>query len=289
MSQRAAGLASGARATVGRGVAGALREGAARLRLAGDGPRLEAELLLSHVIGLTRTALLTHPERPLRPDEWARYDRLLQRRATGEPLPYLTGRAEFFGLEFAVTPDVLIPRPETELLVELALARRPRRVVDVGTGSGCIAVALAVHLPAADVYALDLAAAALRVAAANARRHGVAERVHLVQGDLCRSLRGPVDVVVSNPPYIAWGEWPSLSPSVRREPRLALDGGADGLRVIGRLLVEFARMESGVLLMEMGAGQGSDVTRLVEATLPAAQAATHLDWAGRERVLEVAW
>ncbi|MBC7226309.1 MAG: peptide chain release factor N(5)-glutamine methyltransferase [Thermoflexales bacterium] len=268
----------------------ALREGAARLAPVTETARLEAEVLLAHATGLTRTALLAHPERPLTAEERARYQDLLARRRAGVPLPYLTGRAEFFGLEFVLTPEVLIPRPETETLVERALAWDPRTVVDVGTGSGCVAVALAVQLPRACIYATDLSRAALRVAAMNARRHGVADRIHFLQADLASPIRGPVDLVVSNPPYVAEEEWASLPESVREhEPRLALDGGPGGLRVIRRLLADAARLlrSGGALLVEMGAGQGLAAVALARTTFPTAHIRIHPDLAGRDRILEV--
>ncbi|MGD1997059.1 MAG: peptide chain release factor N(5)-glutamine methyltransferase [Anaerolineae bacterium] len=278
-----------------------LQEGFDRLRHVTDMPRLEAEVLLSSVAGLSRAALLAHPERCLRPDQMERYGEKVALRAEGHPLPYLVGQVEFYGLEFSVTPDVLIPRPETETLVDLALARRPGAVVDVGTGSGCIAVALAVHLPGAQIYATDLSASALRVAAVNARRHGVADRIRLIQCDLVGGLRGPVDLVVSNPPYVAISEWASLPRSVRcYEPRLALDGGRDGLEVVRRLLAcapgVLGRAEpapslglwrgEGTLLMELGASGGGAVS-LASSLLPGARIAVHPDLAGRDRVLEV--
>lgn len=271
-------------------IAAALREGTALLAPVTETARLEAEVLLTHVTGLTRTALLAHPERPLTADEQARYEDLLARRRAGIPLPYLTGHVEFFGLEFVVTPAVLIPRPETETLVERALAWDPQTVVDVGTGSGCVAVALAVRLPRACVYATDLSIAALRVAAMNARRHGVADRVHFLQADLASPIRGPVDLVVSNPPYVAEEEWASLPESVRGyEPRLALDGGPGGLMVVRRLLADAARLlrSGGALLVEIGAGQGSDAVALAQAAFPGAHIRIHPDLAGRDRILEV--
>jgi len=267
-----------------------LRESSTLLQAVTDVPRLEAEVLLTHVTGLPRTALLAHPERPLPTDRWAAYEARVRRRAAGYPLPYLIGRVEFYGLEFAVTPDVLIPRPETERLVEMARARRPGVIVDVGTGSGCVAVALAVHLPGAQVYATDLSGPALRVAAANARRHGVEDRVRLIQGDLVGPLTGPIDLVVSNPPYVAEGEWAFLPESVRQhEPRLALDGGADGLAVIRRLLTDVPRLlrPGGVLLVEIGATQREAAAALAHSLLPEARVAVHPDLAGRDRVLEI--
>ncbi len=278
--------------TPGCSVGEALVEGTSRLRPVTDTPRLEAEVLLAHSTGLSRTALLAHPERRIAPVDLSTYQGLLDRRAAGYPLPYLTGHAEFYGLDFLVTPDVLIPRPETETLVDLALAHRPRTVVDVGTGSGCIAVSLAVHLPGARLYATDLSAAALRVAAANARRHGVARRVHFVQCDLATALAGPVDLVVANPPYVAAAEWADLPRSVREhEPRIALDGGPDGLSVIRRLLNSAPRLlrPGGVLLIEIGAAQGEAALDLARTLWPSASSAIHTDLAGRDRVLEVRW
>lgn len=271
-------------------IAAALREGAAALAPVTDTPHLEAEVLLAHVTGLTRTAILAHPERPLSPEEQARYEDLLARRAAGIPLPYLTGRVEFFGLDFVITPDVLIPRPETETLVERALAWDPQTVVDVGTGSGCVAVALAVQLPRARIYATDLSRAALWVAAENARRHGVADRIHFLQADLASPLKGPVDMLVSNPPYVAQEEWALLPESVREhEPRLALDGGPGGLRVVRRLLADAVRLlrPEGILLVEIGAGQGPEAAALAHAVFPRARVRIHPDLAGRDRVLEV--
>lgn len=267
----------------------ALRAGTDRLRATTDVPRLEAEVLLAHVTGLSRTALLAHPERALSPEEAQEYARLLERRATGYPLPYLTGRAEFYGLEFMVTPDVLIPRPETEVLVDRALTLRPRTVIDVGTGSGCIAVALAVHLPEARLWATDLSFAALRVARENARRHSVADRIIFLQADLLAPLTGPADLVVSNPPYVADEEWDTLPESVRHEPYLALYGGKGGLEVIRRLLAQAPRLlrSGGTLLVEVGAGQGEKVLTLARTMLPSACVSVLPDLAGRDRVLEV--
>ncbi len=256
-----------------------------------DAPRLEAELLLAHVLRTSRTRLLAHLDHRLDPDQLADYQTIVTLRASGHPLPYLTGHIEFYGLDFEVTPDVLIPRPETETLVERALARRPATVIDVGTGSGCIAVALAVHLPQATVYATDISMAALTVARRNAERHRVADRVRLLAGDLLAPCSGAVDLMVSNPPYIAEPEFAALPLSVREhEPRLALDGGADGLAVIRRLLAQAAALlkPGGTLLLEIGASQGKAVRDLARAHFPTASIRIHPDLAGHDRVLEVA-
>jgi release factor glutamine methyltransferase len=266
------------------------RWGSASLGAVTDAPRLEAEILLARATGLARPLLLAYPERLLSVPDVAAYRGLVCRRVSGYPLPYLTGKVEFYGLEFAVTPEVLIPRPETETLVDLGLAWRPGVVVDVGTGSGCVAVALAACMPWARVYATDLSAAALRVAAANARRHGVHGRVRLIQCDLAGPLAGPADLVVSNPPYVAEREWALLPESVRRhEPRLALDGGTDGLAVIRRLLAAGPRVlkPGGTLLVEIGASQGAAATAAARSLLPGASVSVHPDLGGRARVLEV--
>jgi release factor glutamine methyltransferase len=263
-----------------------------------DTPRLEAEVLLAHVLETSRAVLIAHHERPLTPAQLDQYQALVRRRAANYPLPYLTGRIEFYGLEFEVTPDVLIPRPETETLVDLALRRRPARVVDVGTGSGCIAVSLAVHLPEVTVYAVDVSPAALAIARRNAERHGVAERVRLLAGDLLGPLPGPLDLIVSNPPYVPTDERAALPASVRdHEPRLALDGGPDGLALVRRLLAQAPAVlrnpapvtgcPGGGLLIEIGANQGEAASRLARAFFPHATVRVHPDLAGRDRVLEV--
>jgi release factor glutamine methyltransferase len=276
----------------------ALQQATDSLRAITSAPRLEAEVLLSHVLDTSRTVLSAYPEHVLTRDQLSSYQSLVHRRVSNYPLPYLTGRAEFYGLEFEVTPDVLIPRPETETLVDLALARRPATVVDVGTGSGCIAVALAVHLPDAIIYAIDISPAALAVAQRNAERHGVVEQVHLLAGDVLSPRPGPVDLIVSNPPYIPSGQCASLPASIRdHEPRLALDGGPDGMAIIQQLLVQAPAVLrqpepergrfGGGLLIEIGADQREAATQLARTFLPQAAVRVHPDLAGRDRVLEV--
>jgi len=252
-------------------------------------PQLEAEVLLSHVRGCSRAALLAHPERELSPQEWKRYQDWVQKRATGYPLPYITRRVEFYDLEFDVSPEVLIPRPETEMLVDLALRRHPQTVVDVGTGSGCIAITLAVHLPQALVYAFDISPQALAVAQQNAERHGVAERVIVMASDVLTTRPNPVDLIVSNPPYIPSAHCAGLPISVQYEPPLALDGGPDGLDIIRRLLSQAPAVlqPGGSLLVEIGADQGATVRELAQAAFPTAAVRIHPDMAGLDRVLEV--
>lgn len=262
----------------------------ARLDGVTDAPRLEAEVLLGHVLRISRTKLLSHPEQALSGTQFSRFDELVRMRATSYPLPYLIGKTEFCGLDFEVTPDVLIPRSETEMLVELSLTQQPATVVDVGTGSGCIAISLAVHLSSVIVYAIDVSPAAIAVAQRNAVRHNVADRVHLVVGDVLTPRPGLSDLIVSNPPYVSAGEVSSLPASVRNhEPWLALDGGPDGLRLIRRLLIEApaAMRPGGRLLIEIGAGQGDDVSDLAHTFFPKALVRVHTDLAGKQRVLEV--
>jgi release factor glutamine methyltransferase len=253
-------------------------------------------VLLAYTLGATRASLLAHPQRTLTSDQWSGYWALVRRRASGYPLPYLTGRAEFYGLEFEVTPEVLIPRPETETLIDIALARQSTNVVDVGTGCGCIAISLAVHLPDAVVYGIDISPAALAVAQRNVERHGVAERVQLMVGDVLHPRPERVDLIVSNPPYIPKSRCPSLPASVRDyEPRLALDGGQDGMEIIRELLIQAPAVlqdysystRRGALLIEIGADQGEMASHLAHTFLPQATIRIHSDLAGRDRVLEV--
>lgn len=267
-----------------------LQKGTARLHTTTDAPRVEAEVLMMYLLEASRAALLAHPERLLTTDQQVRYERLVSRRASGYPLPYITGRAEFYGLELEVTPDVMIPRPETETMVDLALERRPSTVVDVGTGSGCIAIALAANLPDAVVYATEISSAALAIARSNVERHGLGDRVCPMLGDVLSPRPNPVDLIISNPPYISREEWPSLPEAVRdHEPRLALDGGPDGLEVIRELLAQSQGLlrPNGRLLIEMGADQGGAARRLASARFPEGTVRVHPDLAGRDRVLEV--
>ncbi|MBN1876180.1 MAG: peptide chain release factor N(5)-glutamine methyltransferase [Anaerolineae bacterium] len=263
-----------------------------------DRPQLEAEILLACLLERERTYLLAHPEAVLTTAQAQTYQMWVMRRAMGEPLPYITGFIEFFELTFAVTPDVLIPRPETELLVEEALAWMQANTlfpngtwsaVDVGTGSGCIAVALAVHAPRLRIYAVDSSSAALEIARANAQQHNVAEHVIFLEGDLLTPLMGPVDLIISNPPYIAEVAWDDLPLSVRQEPCNALLAGQDGLDVIRRLLLQARAYlrPGGLLLVEIGEDQGNAVQDLARTAFPGAQISVLPDLAGKDRVLKV--
>lgn len=278
-------------------LAEARRYARARLAAAGiDEAALEADLLLAACLEVERAFLPAHGEVLLTSEQEQRYRDWVERRARREPLAYITGRRWFYGLELVVTPAVLIPRPETELLVELALAWLARRsmtatVVDVGTGSGAVAVALACHTPpTVRIVATDISAAALAVAQTNARRHGVADRIAWFQGDLLASLTIPVDLILANLPYVALAERDRLMPEVRDfEPPEALFAGEDGLSLIGRLLAQApAYLQSGGgLLLEIGYGQDEAVLALARATFPTAHLTLHTDLAGIPRVLQV--
>ena len=233
--------------------------------------RRDAETLLLHVVGKNRAWLMAHLDEEVREDDAARFALLIARRALGEPIQYITGEQEFFGLPFGVTPDVLIPRPETEHLVEraveLASGLTGVRILDVGTGSGAIAVALAHELPQAQITALDISAAALGIARGNAERNGVAGRIDFKLSDLLGAVEGErFAMIVSNLPYVPEGDRGSLAVEVREhEPVLALFAGEDGLDVYRRLIpAAFAALEDGgFLLMEIGYGQSQAVSELL--------------------------
>ena len=235
-----------------------------------DSARLEAELLLAATLDLDRVGLYVNFERPLNSDELAAFRERVKRRAQREPVQYILGETEFWSLMFNVNPAVLVPRADTEVLVEEALARieGPVRVLDVGTGSGAIAIALAHEKPEIEVTALDCSESALEVARDNARRNGVAERVTCLVGDLASLPPGPFAMVVSNPPYIPSRDWQKLMPEVRdHEPRLALDGGDDGLEAYRQLVIQARQVltPGGWLLVEVGINQAPDVSALFKA------------------------
>jgi release factor glutamine methyltransferase len=285
-----------------------LNGGALVLEQAGiETARLDAECLLADVLAVDRWELLCAPHRRLVPAEFSRYLRMLQRREQREPLAYVLGRREFWSLSLTVGPGVLIPRPDTETLVEAALALwrgeeeaaqgaagvpgRPR-VVELCTGSGAVAIALARELPTASLVATDLAWRALRVARANALAHGVADRIRWCRGDLWRAIdgeapAGSADLVIANPPYIPSTQLDGLMPEVHWEPRLALDGGSDGLEVV-RAIVRTTpdRLRpGGCLLLEIGADQADRVRELLSATGRFGPARVFSDLAGRPRVV----
>jgi release factor glutamine methyltransferase len=237
-----------------------------------ESPQRTAEILLGHILAWDRVRILAHPEVLLPAPSLAELTVLVARRCAGEPLQYITGSQEFFGLPFRVTPHVLIPRPETEVLVEKAIEVAPRRgevrAADVGTGSGCIAVAFARFVPHARVAAIDISGAALAVARENALKNDVLPRITFVRGDLLEMFRPRpcFHIILSNPPYIPGSEIAALDPVVRdHEPRQALFGGESGLDLY-RLILKRAGdllFQDGFLLMEIGAGQAEAVSALV--------------------------
>lgn len=236
--------------------------------------RLDAGSLLSHVIARDRTFILAHPERGLDQGEFERFRHAVTRRAAGEPLQHLTGHQEFFKLDFEVTPDVLIPRPETELIVEVALELidrdAPINLADIGTGSGSLAISLLNELPNARAVAVDISPAALEVAQRNAERHHVIDRLRLVESDGFASIESKktFDLIVSNPPYVSDTEMKSLPREVRYEPAGALAGGPDGFDVIRRLLHDAPRFlrSGGHFIFEIGFGQGEPVKESINRT-----------------------
>ena len=273
------------------------RQGTMMLRRAGiEQAAQETAWLFARALGLTQLELRLNDSQQVEGERLHRAQALLARRAQRVPLQYLLGTQEFCELEFEVAPDVLIPRPETEGLVEAAVNCAPHGrpvIADVGTGSGCIAVSLARRLPQAALYATDCSEAALRVARRNAERHGVDAHITWCEGDLLEPLRvnglaGRVDVLVSNPPYIAERDWETLQPEVRLyEPRVALAGGEDGLAVYRRLVREAADLlnEDGWLVMEVGQGQVHPVLRLLEETGRYGTVEIRPDQAGIARVV----
>ena len=256
-------------------------------------PRLDAEVLLAHVLGVPRIRLYTDFDKPLEPSEVDAYREAVRRRARREPVAYITGEREFRSLRFRVAPGVLVPRPETELLVEAALegTSETGRILDLGTGSGCVLLSFLRERPGWTGVGVDVSETALGVARENAGALGVADRVELRQGDLFGPVRGErFDRVVSNPPYIPAAELATLEPEVSRfEPREALDGGPDGLEVIRRIAAEAPGhvLPGGNLALEFGKGQGSAVASILrEAGFSRVE--VRRDLAGIERAA-VAW
>jgi release factor glutamine methyltransferase len=258
-----------------------------------ESPRLDAEVLLAHVVGCPRIQLYTRYDELASDEVRSQYKKLVLRRTEGCPVAYLVGYKEFYNLRFAVSPAVLVPRPETEILVleaiRLAKALAAPKVLDVGTGSGAIAVTLAKHLPQAQVTAVDISPAALEVAQRNAQTHGAFDRIQFVLGDLLGEFRDEerFDVIVSNPPYVATEEWHQLPETVAKfEPRQALDGGPAGMLIIERLLREAKEhlLPGGTVLMEIGANQGKPVLALAERVGGYDKVAILPDHAGLPRV-----
>jgi len=291
----------------------ALGSGTARLKESGsESARLDAELLLAHAVGIDRTGILAHPEAPLGPAQLATYEQGIERRGRGEPVAYIRGLKEFYGLSFGVDARALIPRPETERLVELALERitematataRPvetpkLRVIDLGTGSGAVIVAIAATLRRRrlageiEFTATDRSADSLRLAVENAVAHGVADIVRFQVADLLDPAlvaAGRFDLVVANLPYIPSADVPGLPIAASFEPVGALDGGSDGLELIRRLISQLARglAPGGTALIEIGAGQSDAVLAAVAAELPGWPTSVQPDLGGIPRVVRV--
>jgi len=253
-------------------LAEARAEGTDMLRTSGiDTPGLDATLLLAEVLAVDRSRLLSHGTDPLTPGNREKYRKFIVRRASGECVAYLLGRKEFRGLDFKVSDAVLVPRPETETLVEAALAwlanhPEPVRVLDVCTGSGCVAVAIKNEAPRCDLSAGDVSPAALAVAQENAARLlGPDEGIKFYSGDLLQTIPGSFELIVANPPYVPSAAIDNLAAEVRREPRLALDGGADGLDLIRRLIRESTKKltAGGRLLIEAGHDQSDSLAALL--------------------------
>jgi release factor glutamine methyltransferase len=254
-------------------IEGAIQEGAERLRKgAVNEARREAGSLLAHVLDRDRGFVIAHAGDSLADAQYHDFRRLISRRIGGEPLQYITGHREFFNLDFEVSPDVLIPRPETELIVEAALELckddHAPSIADIGTGSGCIAISVLHEVPAAAAVASDVSSAALKVAQRNAERHGVQERLTLVESDCFAAfgLTKPFSLIASNPPYVSEAELEGVPREVRFEPRAALAGGPDGLSIISRLLNEarpFIRT-GGHLVFEIGFGQSEPIEKLID-------------------------
>ena len=274
-----------------------LREGTYRLERAGlDNARHEAEWLLSHLVGLPGMELYLSPNRELPATVVDRFFSAIDRRAAGEPLQYLLGEAEFFGASFSVEPGVFIPRPETEAVLESALAAlqplaqrsdRPLRLLDLGTGSGCLAVSLARELSPCLVVGLELSWGSLSTARRNVLRHRLQRRIQLVQGCWTAPLRGPFDGIVANPPYIPSGQVDCLPLDVRQEPRLGLDGGPDGMEALAHLMAEAPRVlrPGGVFVLECGEEQVERLLSLAAAAAWVKATEPIHDLAGRPRGL----
>jgi len=271
----------------------ALEDTRKRLMGLSENPSLDAQVVLAHILGRDRAWALAHPEANLSAAQMQQWEQALARLESEEALPYVLGEWEFYGLKIALTPSVLIPRPETELLVETALiwlAANPkrRRAADVGTGSGCIAVALGVHLPDLELTASDTSSRALEVARSNFARYDLLDRVQLVLADLMEGLPGPFDLICANLPYIPSSRLDELTVA-RREPRLALDGRADGLTLIRGLLrqAKDALSPGGLLLAEVDDSHEESAPALARTQIPGATIDLLHDLAGKPRLLRV--
>jgi release factor glutamine methyltransferase len=272
----------------------AARSNLERAGIASPEAALDAELLARHVLGWERATWVMRQHEEASPEFDDAFSDLVARRVRREPIAYIRARQEFFGREFLVTPAVLIPRPETELLIDEALLLLPAlgfsrslTVIDIGTGSGCIAVTLALEYPQARYVATDSSEAALSLARANARQHGVVDKIEFVRGQYFAGLNGPFNLVITNPPYVAEAERPALAPEVAEyEPASALFGGQDGLRHIGEIIALTSAVmdDDGSLVIEIGYGQRDRVAEMAAETADLALVRTRADLQGIPRV-----
>ncbi len=275
-------------------LAEALRAAQSHLHQLGiDDANLEAEVLLRHALGFDRVALFSRLHEEIDRKQRNSFERLVDRRANHEPTAYIIGHKEFYGIDLGVSPDTLIPRPETELLVDEALRGTPKHpcaLADVGTGCGAVAIALAIRLPHHNVYGIDSSEKALELAARNVERLGLSDRVKLLHGDLVDPLPHPVEVIAANLPYVKTNDWEKLPLEIRQnEPRQALDGGPGGTAVLERLL-RSARSRlrpGGCLVAEIAWDEGERLTKLAGECFPEAQVSVIKDLAGLDRILRV--
>ena len=256
-------------------------------------PHLDARLLLQHLLNVTHSYLVAYKDQQLTADQQQQYQQLIARAKQQEPIPYIIGKAPFFDFDLRVEPGVLIPRPETEQLVETAvrwaMAQEGGKAVDVGTGSGCIAIALARFLPTWHMTAVDISPKALSIAQQNAAQLAP-NRIEFAQGNLLQPIAEPVDLIVANLPYVTSGEWRELDDGVKLyEPASALDGGADGLDFIRQLLKQaIAKLRpNGAIFLEIGWQQGAAAYKAARIPFPEAEISVLLDHAGRERIMKI--
>lgn len=274
-------------------ISDALNEAQKIAHIHSDTPSLDAQVLLAHILRKPRTWVFAHPESLLSPEQEEDLLQKLSQLEAGTPLPYILGHWEFYGLDFSISPAVLIPRPETELLVEEALSGlrahpNRRKVADIGTGSGCIAITLAKHNPNLQVTATDISAEALKVAHANAEKLSVSKQIEFVQIDLFNAKRSTFNVICANLPYIPTATLHTLK-VYSREPTLALDGGPEGLDIIRQFLREAPQRltPGGLLLLEINASQGASALALTQAAFPEAEVQLLPDLAGHDRLIRV--
>ncbi|WP_420645562.1 peptide chain release factor N(5)-glutamine methyltransferase [Candidatus Leptofilum sp.] len=274
----------------------ALAYGRSQLTPTSPTPQLDARLLLEHLLNVSHSYLIIHHDQPLTVKQEDNFRQLVTRASQAEPIPYIIGHAPFFDFELRVAPSVLIPRPETEQLVELAVnwakaheAGRPLTAVDVGTGSGCIAIALARFLPDVQVTAVDISLEALAIAQQNGEQLA-SNRIQFCQSNLLQAVRQPIDLIVANLPYVTSGEWQSLADGVKlHEPALALDGGVDGLELIRQLLQQATTKlrPDGAIFLEIGWQQGEKAQQVAQAHFPDAEITILPDFAGHDRFVKI--